>query len=244
MTYYIRWLVNYSRFGAICELESACVVSGWLWSCRVWNTTELVAWGFPWGYSLWWNLHHDIKLKNNCLVAVIFWQILVPSRTMNITHEGTDIIGYYCMCIYIYFVVNKYYYIIIYGGSHASDILHVLMGVSLAKLIIYNIVLLFICHNKRSSSSSSSSSSSTRLCAAIQKPWCGATVCVQRKLLCVHFDVRKSASNVLLYKKDLQMCAYCPDSRHVPYFIIHCQWLKLNVDFRGKAYGGPRPPPP
>ena len=74
---------------------------------------------------------------------------------MNITHEGTDIIGYYCMCIY--FVLNKYYYIIIlYGGSHASDILHVLMGVSVAKLIIYNIVLLFICHNKRSSSSSSS----------------------------------------------------------------------------------------
>ena len=55
---------------------------------------------------------------------------------MNITHEGTDIIGYYCMCIYIYFVLNMYYYIIIYGGSHASDILHVLMGVSLAKLII------------------------------------------------------------------------------------------------------------
>ena len=42
------------------------------------------------------------------------------------------------MCIY--FVLNKYYYIIIlYGGSHASDILHVLMGVSVAKLIIYNI---------------------------------------------------------------------------------------------------------
>ena len=78
---------------------------------------------------------------------------------MNITHEGTDIIGYYCMCIYIYFVLNKYYYIIIYGGSHASDILHVLMGVSLAKLIIYNNGLLFICHNKRSSSSSSSSAS-------------------------------------------------------------------------------------
>ena len=32
------------------------------------------------------------------------------------------------------------------------------------------------------------------------------------------FHVRKSASNVvLLYMKDLQMCAYCPDSRHVPY---------------------------
>ena len=46
--------------------------------------------------------------------AVIFLQIFVPSRTMNITtHEGTDIIGYYCMCIYIYFVLNKYYYIII-----------------------------------------------------------------------------------------------------------------------------------
>ena len=58
------------------------------------------------------------------------------------------------MCTY--FVLNKYYYIIIlYGGSHASDILHVLMGVSVAKLIIYNIVLLFICHNKPSSSSSS-----------------------------------------------------------------------------------------
>ena len=38
------------------------------------------------------------------------------------------------MCIY--FVLNKYYYIIIlYGGSHASDILlHVLMGVSVAML--------------------------------------------------------------------------------------------------------------
>ena len=56
------------------------------------------------------------------------------------------------VCVYIYFVLNKYYYNIIYVGSHASDILHVLMGVSLAKLIIYNIVLLFICHNKRSSS--------------------------------------------------------------------------------------------
>ena len=46
------------------------------------------------------------------------------------------------MCIY--FVLNKYYYIIVlYGGSHASDILHVLMGVSVAKLIIYNIVLYY-----------------------------------------------------------------------------------------------------
>ena len=49
------------------------------------------------------------------------------------------------------------------------------------------------------------------------------SVRVQRKSLCVHFDVRKSASNVILYMKDLQMCAYCPDSRHVAYFIIHCQ---------------------
>ena len=58
---------------------------------------------------------------------------------MNITHEGTDIIGYYCMCIYIYFVLNNYYYIIIYGGSPASDILHV----SLAKLIINYISLYY-----------------------------------------------------------------------------------------------------
>ena len=43
--------------------------------------------------------------------------------------------------------------------------------------------------------------------AAITKSRCGATVCVQRKQLCVHFDVTKSASNVLLYTKDLQMCA-------------------------------------
>ena len=43
------------------------------------------------------------------------------------------------MCIY--FVLNKYYYIIVlYGGSHASDILHVLMGVSVAKLIIFAII--------------------------------------------------------------------------------------------------------
>ena len=80
------------------------------------------------------------------------------------------------MCIY--FVLNKYYYIIIlYGGSHASDILHVLMGVSVAKLIIYNIVLLFICHNKRSSYSSSSwykkyppgSLSVSTVCAVIRR---------------------------------------------------------------------------
>ena len=69
------------------------------------------------------------------------------------------------MCTY--FVLNKYYYIIIlYGGSHASDILHVLMGVSVAKLIIYNIVLLFICHNKRSSSSSSK----TQVCVRHREP--------------------------------------------------------------------------
>ena len=27
------------------------------------------------------------------------------------------------------------------------------------------------------------------------------------------------------------------------YFIIHCKRLKIIVDFRGKAYGGPRPLP-
>ena len=62
------------------------------------------------------------------------------------------------------------------------------------------------------------------LCDHTETLRCGATVCVQRKPLCVHFDVRKIASNVLFYTKDLQMCTYCQDSRHVQYFIIHCQW--------------------
>ena len=58
------------------------------------------------------------------------------------------------------------------------------------------------------------------------------------------FRVRKSASNVLLYMKDLQMCAYYPDCRHVPYFIIHCQRLKLNVDFRGESVRWSQTPSP
>ena len=43
---------------------------------------------------------------------------------------------------------------------------------------------------------------------APQKLRCGATVCVKRKSICVHFDIRKSALNVLLYMKELQICAY------------------------------------
>ena len=43
---------------------------------------------------------------------------------------------------------------------------------------------------------------------APQKPWCGATVCVKRKLICVHFDVSKSALNVLLYMKELNVLLY------------------------------------
>ena len=39
----------------------------------------------------------------------------------------------------------------------------------------------------------------------LQKPRSGATVCVHRKPPLAHFDVRKSASKVLLYMKDLQM---------------------------------------
>ena len=58
------------------------------------------------------------------------------------------------------------------------------------------------------------------------------------------FRVRKSASNVLLYMKDLQMFAYYPDCRHVPYFIIHCQRLKLNVDFRGESVRWSQTPSP
>ena len=40
--------VGWGRLG-VCgsAVVPACVVSGWLWSCRVWNTTELVARGFP-----------------------------------------------------------------------------------------------------------------------------------------------------------------------------------------------------
>ena len=36
--------VGWGRLG-VCgsAVVPACVVSGWLWSCRVWNTTELVA---------------------------------------------------------------------------------------------------------------------------------------------------------------------------------------------------------
>ena len=72
-----------------------------------------------------------------------------------------------------------------------------------------------LCYNQRKRSESAS--------VRPQKPRCGATVCVQGKSLCVHFDIRKSASNVILYIKDLQICAYCPDSGHVAYFILHCQ---------------------
>ena len=59
-----------------------------------------------------------------------------------------------------------------------------------------------------------------------------------------YFDVRKSASSVLLCMKDLQMCAYCPDCRHVAYFITLSVIKNLMLIFREKAYGGPRPPPP
>ena len=97
---------------------------------------------------------------------------------------------------------------------------------------------------ERKRSESGAKAERKRLCAAIQKPGCGATVCAQRKSRSVHFESGKSASNVLLYMKDLQMCAYCPDSRHVPYFIIHCQQLKLNVDFRGESVRWSQTPSP
>ena len=65
-----------------------------------------------------------------------------------------------------------------------------------------------------------------------------------KKALLVHFDARKSASKVLLYMKDLQMWAYCPHSRYVQYFIIHCRWLKINVDFRGESVRWSQTPSP
>ena len=47
-----------------------------------------------------------------------------------ITYEGTDII----VCVYINVLIlcMFYYTTTVYGGSHASDVLHVLMGVSVA----------------------------------------------------------------------------------------------------------------
>ena len=82
-------------------------------------------------------------------------------------------------------------------------------------------------------------------------PLCGHTEtgmwrhCLRPKKVAFRtFRVRKSASNLLLYMKDLQMCAYCPDSRHVPYCLIHCQRLKLNVDFRGESVQWSQTPSP
>ena len=46
---------------------------------------------------------------------------------MDITYKGTDII---IVCVYTYF--NMCVLLYHYGGSHTSDILHVLMGVSVA----------------------------------------------------------------------------------------------------------------
>ena len=45
---------------------------------------------------------------------------------MDITYEGTDII----VCMYIYIFLICMYYVSLYRGSHASDILLVFMGVS------------------------------------------------------------------------------------------------------------------
>ena len=41
---------------------------------------------------------------------------------------------------------------------------------------------------------------------APQKPQCGATVCAKSKSICIHFDIRKRALNVLLYMKATHLC--------------------------------------
>ena len=70
---------------------------------------------------------------------------LIPSRTMNITHEGTDIIGYYCMCIYIYFVLNKYYYIITRQVTRATHVrTRVCPRVELILKIIIILLIIFL----------------------------------------------------------------------------------------------------
>ena len=59
---------------------------------------------------------------------------------------------------------------------------------------------------------------------APQKPRCSATFCIKRKSICIHFDVRKGALNVLLYTFYSILF----------YFRIHCQWLKNKSWFSGK----------
>ena len=59
--------------------------------------------------------------------------MLEPSRIMNTTYEGTDIIGYYCMCICTLKLLYNYM---------VAPMLATYLGVSVAKPIKYNIVLL------------------------------------------------------------------------------------------------------
>ena len=71
---------------------------------------------------------------------------------------------------------------------------------------------------------------------ALQKPRCGTTVCVKRKSICVHFEVRKSALNVLPYMKGLQMCAYsntdnvpkqCAELLYTLCIIAKMRWARI-----------------
>ena len=41
---------------------------------------------------------------------------------------------------------------------------------------------------------------------APRKTRCGATFCMKRKSICIYFDVRKSALNVLLYMRATNLC--------------------------------------
>ena len=85
-----------------------------------------------------------------------------------------------------------------------------------------------------------------------KSPLCGQTVtgmcchCLHPKKVALRTFRRqeKCFKLYVLYMKYLQMCAYCPDSRHVAYFLIHCQWLKLNVDFRGESVRWSQTPSP
>ena len=45
-------------------------------------------------------------------------------------------------------------------------------------------------------------------CAVIQKPRCGATVCVQRKSLCVHFDATRSTAVVDVARAVMVVCIF------------------------------------
>ena len=82
------------------------------------NTAELGGQGFPWGNSVWWNLHHDNW-------KIIFY--FITPRYFDQFYEHY-LWGHWYLCVYINvnYVCSIDHYTI--GGSHASDIITCLNG--------------------------------------------------------------------------------------------------------------------